>query len=1275
MPMTSEIDIDLRYPDALPISQERQRIVQAMAENRVLVIAGDTGSGKTTQLPKMCMEAGLAPGKMIACTQPRRIAAIAMASRVAEELRRPELVGHAVRFQDRTGPDTLIKFLTDGLLLAEYRTDHLLSRYGVIIVDEVHERSLNIDFLLGSLKQLLTKRDDLKVILSSATIDTEKFSHHFAGAPIIQVSGRTWPITIRHEPPYDSRDSDDYVSRAVEATRELCARPGGDILVFMPTQRDILDTVASLRHLEDQGGHLVLPLYGRLPGPDQRRIFRPAPARKIIVATNVAETSITVPGIRFVVDTGLARIPAYNVRARTTSMQIQKISRAACDQRAGRCGRTGPGTCIRLFSEEDYASRPEFTRPEIQRSNLAEVILQMISLDLGDPRAFPFLDPPAGRAVNEGYRTLRELGAIAGDNSLTSRGRTMARLPLDPRIARIIIEASRLGALSEITVICAALSIQDPRMRPPEHEHAARQAQQCFVDHRSDFLTLLNIWNQWQDFSDGAFSAGKLKKFCQSHMLSWQRMREWFDIHTQLIRLLKREKGFAINKTAASYASIHQALTSGFLRNIGRRKEPAGAKTQPAGKRTQQAANQKKNRNIYITSGGREVTIFPGSALHNRTDARWIVAADFVETSRLFARTVAMIDEKWLEDLGGSLCRYSYSDPYWSRKAGQVQAMERVSLFGLPIVAGRRVNYGRISTAARQEARQIFINQALIQGELPGRYGFLRHNLRLQQKLARMEERLRTRGLLADDATLYSFYDKRIGRAYDRFTLNRLLKKKGDDAFLKMREEDICLRRPDDDELYRFPKTLRIGGHTLRLRYHFAPGADNDGVTAIVPLELRHDLPAPPFEWLVPGLLPEKILALLKGLPKKIRRHLVPLPNAVDRIIDGLELYKGSLYPALEKVIRREYQINIERLDWRGQTLPPHLRMRFELVDGKGRILTATRDIHELRAFEVDERTDRKTRKNSSVQVKPAPRQDIDKHILGDWPALVTAGSAPPVYLPALHCRENDRIDLVFLDNAGAAQEQTRIGLHALYLREFPGLARTVRRECETTLTDHSASWLSLGCSWPRNKLKQALFRFVLDALFAITGQPPSLKQFEQRVEELRKQGARAKALAILAKIAKVLAQRRSTLETIREWTETAARSRSRNPALENEFLNWLEQILPADFLKSRTYMDIAGADRSLRALAIRVERAGQNPAKDAAKAERLKQPEHWLDELCRMCNRTRECQEAIQQYRALLEEFRISVFAPEIGTAVPVSEKRLKKSFLLARDLCHRVE
>ncbi len=632
----------LSYPPELPVSERRESIITAIREHQVLIIVGDTGSGKTTQLPKMCLEAGRGTAGMIGCTQPRRIAALSVADRVAEEMKAPEKVGYKIRFHDQTTKETLIKFMTDGVLLAETRQDQQLRHYDTLIVDEAHERSLNIDFLLGYLKNLLPTRPDLNLIISSATIDAEKFSTHFDGAPVISVSGRTYPITTLYREAVDEDEAEiSYVDQAIAAIEDLATLPqGGDILVFMPSERDISDTLDGLQRFADS--HLLLPLFGRLPAADQRKIFRPSHRRKIIVATNVAETSLTVPGIRFVVDTGLARIARYNPRTGTTSLKVSRISQASCEQRRGRCGRTGPGTCIRLYSEEDFLSRESFTLPEIQRSNLAEVILQMINLKLGDPARFPFIDAPPSPAIREGYRILKELGAIVGDHHLTANGRLMARLPLDPRISRIIIESMALGSSREINILAAALSIQDPRVRPPDKEHKADEVHRQFVDKKSDFLTLLNIWNAFFVPGEEAPSKSRLSRFCKAHFLSWQRMREWMDVHEQISRLLREHKSVGGGDAPAGFEAIHMALTSGFLRNICLKKE----------------------KNTYLSAGNKEVVLFPGSGLYNK-GPQWAVAAEFVETTQMFARTVAAIEVDWLERLGGDLCKRSWSDPHW----------------------------------------------------------------------------------------------------------------------------------------------------------------------------------------------------------------------------------------------------------------------------------------------------------------------------------------------------------------------------------------------------------------------------------------------------------------------------------------------------------------------------------------------------------------------------------------------------------------------------------
>ncbi len=805
------------YPENLPITSHKEAIIEKIIRHQVIVIAGDTGSGKTTQLPKMCLEALPENNLLIGCTQPRRIAASTVAARVADELGGAgEMVGYKIRFHDYTTQSTKIKFMTDGVLLAETRQDRLLSQYGVIIVDEAHERSLNIDFLLGYLKQLLHRRKDLKVIITSATIDTAAFSRHFNNAPIIKVSGRTYPVTIRYNPPEEnvSGEKDGELEHCVQTVYDLfTTEPRGDILVFLPTEQDIRDCCQLLEKKIPQA--VVLPIFGRLPAGDQKRIFQNFNEVKIVVATNVAETSVTVPGIRYVVDSGLARISFYNVRAKTTSLPVSRISQASCDQRKGRCGRIGPGLCVRLYSEDDFLDRPEFTLPEVKRSNLAEVILQMISLNLGDPEKFPFLDPPFKNAIREGYRLLRELGAINNSQKLTQRGRIMADLPIDPCIARIIIEAKENNCLREIKIISAALAIQDPRIRPADHEKEADTAHRQFSHPHSDFMVLLNIWNQFHTLDGNSRSWSKLKKYCKTNFLSFQRMREWFDLHTQLSRIIDRREGFTENGADASYEQIHKSFLAGFLRNLAR----------------------KKQGNQYQGIHNKELMIFPGS--HQFTKGgQWVVAASFIETSRLYALTVATIESIWIEAVAAELCKYSWSSPHWQKKTGQVIADEKVSLFGLIIATGRKVNFGKRSKKNRAAARDIFIQSALVSGELNGSYRFLDHNLALIKKWQDAEEKLRVRNIIADELTLSAFYDQRIpADVYDQTTFKRFLKREKNQSFLLMNDDDVLRRRPEENELIDYPLFFSIGTMQLRLEYHFEPGSDRDGVTFRLPYD------------------------------------------------------------------------------------------------------------------------------------------------------------------------------------------------------------------------------------------------------------------------------------------------------------------------------------------------------------------------------------------------------------------------------------------------------
>ncbi len=1250
----------LSYPPALPVSERRDDIVAAIRAHQVLIVLGDTGSGKTTQLPKMCLEAGRGAQGLIGCTQPRRIAAISVADRVAEELHAPDQVGYKIRFHDQTSKQTLIKFMTDGVLLAETRQDRQLRQYDTLIVDEAHERSLNIDFLLGYLKNLLPSRPELKLLISSATIDADKFSRHFDGAPVIPVSGRTFPITTIHSAPEldDEGESGTYVEQAIAAVDDLALLPeGGDILVFMPTERDINDTLDGLRDRFEQS-HLLLPLFGRLPAADQRRIFKPANKRKIIVATNVAETSITVPGIRCVVDTGLARIARYNPRTGTTSLRVSRISRASCEQRRGRCGRTGPGICVRLYSEEDFASREDYTAPEIQRSNLAEVVLQMINLRLGDPAHFPFIDPPPPAAVRDGYRSLRELGAISGDDRLTANGRLMARLPLDPRISRIIIEGMALGAPREVTVLAAALSIQDPRVRPPDKEHKADEVHRQFVDKRSDFLTLLNIWNTFFA-GDEAPSKSRLSRFCKANFLSWQRMREWMDVHEQIGRLLREHRDRDAGETAAtadasgSYDAVHCALASGFLRNIC----------------------QKKEKNLYLAAGNREVVLFPGSGLYNK-GPQWALAAEFVETTQLFARTVAAIEPEWLERLGGELCKRSWSDPHWEKKSGKVLATERVSLFGLVIVAGRRVEYGRINEKTLIEAREIFIRSALVGGQLGGQYPFLEHNQALVAQFAEMEERFRRRDIVVDEEVLYTFYDSRLGKVYDRFTLNRLLRGKKNDAFLRMSEEDICNAIPDSEELYRFPATLRAGEIELELRYCFAPGDEADGVTARIPRHLIDHLNPQVFEWLVPGLLPEKLLLLLKRLPKQLRRRLVPMPDAVDRLLDELVLYRGSLYQELERAILRAFQVVVQRADWQADTLPPHLRMRFVLLDEHGEQVAVGRSFAELQAHRERAVLPTATGAASLPPAREIGPDDLDV-ITPRLPVMDAGGRLAGLFFPALKVDElHNTVALHYLDSEPQSRRCNRLGLQFLYGQHFAAEMTAIRKQCKAAVTGHSASWFSLGAKISASDLRSLLQAFVLDAVFATSdGALPTQAEFRATVDRCRAEGVLRIATAALEAVIATLRQRREVKSRINDWATRAKKNRSFHEQRYNEYLAALEQIVPDNFLKVLTATELQHKPRHLQALAVRIERAEHDPQTDGKKAERLRLPLTRLAEMAQFSSQSPACRACQREYRQLVEEYRVSIFAPELGTALPVSEQRLEQKWQELDNLCRRVE
>ena len=861
------------YPDELPISLRTEEIVAAIREHPVVVVAGETGSGKSTQLPKVCLEAGLGKDARIGVTQPRRVAALSIAQRIADELgvTYGKDVGSKIRFRDQTAPETYIKVMTDGMLLAETQTDPDLLEYDAIIVDEAHERSLNIDFLLGYLRLLRRKRPELKIIITSATIDTQTFSKAFDDAPIIEVSGRMYPVEVRYWPLDElMQDSGDhtYIDAAVEAVDEIAAESRhGDVLVFLPSERDIRETRERIEGRRLRGVE-VLPLFGRLTASEQQRVFKPGVQRRIVLATNIAETSLTIPRIRYVVDTGLARLSRYNPRTHTQRLPIEAISQSSARQREGRCGRVEDGICIRLYSEKDFLSRPEYTQPEIQRANLAEVILRMINLSLGDVEAFPFVDPPSKQAVSGGFQLLRELNAIDEEKQLTRIGKDMARLPIDPTVSRMLLHAREELALSEVLAIAAAISVQDPRERPLEKQKEADAMHRQFQDNDSDFVAYLNIWKTYHDRMESS-SQNQLRKFCKAHFLSYTRMREWRDIHAQIKESLRGIKGFRFNEKPAEYNAVHRSVLTGLLSSVALKTEG----------------------NLYKAARSREVMIFPGSGVFQRKGRsessekdktpKWIVAAEVVETSRLFARTVAKIQPEWLVELGAHLYRASHDQPYYNARSSRVLVREKLNLFGLEILT-RRVAYGNIDPA---KATDIFIREALVPGVVQTRHAFLDHNTRLWQKLETWQLRTnsaRAAGVDVEQAAC-AFYAERLENVSSLHELNRFMKGKPEDS-LTMQEHDLLGGSQADFDREAFPDAFDFDGEELSLSYAYRPGEELDGLTLQVPYKLVQAVDPEVLEWLVPGLLQEKITILLRSLPKSIRKELVPIPDKAKAI-------------------------------------------------------------------------------------------------------------------------------------------------------------------------------------------------------------------------------------------------------------------------------------------------------------------------------------------------------------------------------------------------------
>ena len=1217
------------FDDSLPINAHRDAIATALREHQVIVLCGETGSGKTTQLPKICLSLGLGAAGLIGHTQPRRIAARSVAARIAAELGATVggQVGYKVRFSDRTGPNALVKLMTDGILLAETQSDRQLDQYEVIILDEAHERSLNIDFLLGYLKRLLPRRPDLKLIITSATIDPERFSRHFHQAPILEVSGRTYPVAVRYRPllaaDEDERDRD--LQQAIlDAVDEVWKEGPGDILIFLSGEREIRETAESLRKHHPPNTE-VLPLYARLSAAEQNRVFQPRGRPRIVLATNVAETSLTVPGIRYVIDPGTARISRYSPRSRIQRLPVEKISQASANQRAGRCGRIMAGVCVRLYAEEDFRSRPPFTDPEVLRTHLAAVILQMCALSLGRPEEFPFVDPPDSRQINDGFRLLFELQAVDEQRRVTDLGRQLAKLPVDPRLGRMLLAAQPEGCLRETLIIVAALAIQDPRERPIEKQQAADEKHRRFRDEHSDFLGLVKLWEYYHE-QMRQLSRNQLRNLCQADFLSFVRMREWHDLHQELLGRVT-EMGMRLNETPAPYANLHRALLTGLLGHLGLKQED----------------------NAYLGARGRLFYLFPGSGLF-RKRPRWVVAAEVVETSRLYARTVARIEPEWVEGLAGPLLKRSYAEPHWEKRPAQVVAAERVTLYGLPIIANRRVHYGPLDPAL---AREIFIRQALVEGEFHCNAPFFQHNRQLLAELEELEIRAR-RDLTADQGSLYRFYAERIPEGIFSgltFDIWRKQAERQNPRLLFLDREVLLAEAGPTADSERFPDHLDLDGLRLPLSYRFAPGAEDDGVTLTVPLAAVNQVDPNRVDWLAPGWRAERMAALLKSLPKALRRNFVPVPNYVQALLEVIEPGARSLVGAMTEHLQRMTGVRIPEEAWNFNAVPPHLRMRFQVVDADGKTLAVGRDWATIQA---------QLRGEARTRFAALPTPELERERLRDWDfgelpeevSFVRNGIQLRGY-PALVAEADGTLALRVLDSPMRAEATTRIGLRRLIGWRLGPLFKTLARNLPQfqRMTLH---YLGLGT---QEQLREDVLNAILDRAFlAEEPLPRDRAAFDQLLErgKLRLPAANREvcetADAILAAYHEV---RRALAEESPVWAEALADIREQ-----------LARLVYPGFLSQTPPEWLPHLPRYLRAISLRLQRLRQAPDRDRQRrGDIIRLWQGCQRRLAEDARRERHDPELIR-FRWLLEELRVSQFAQELKTLLPVSVKRLEEQW-----------
>jgi ATP-dependent helicase HrpA len=1226
------------FPPELPITARAAEIAAAVRDHQVIIVSGETGSGKSTQLPKICLDLGRGVDGLIGHTQPRRIAARSVAGRIAEELGVPlgAEVGYKIRFADTTSPRTYIKLMTDGILLAETQLDRRLLEYDTIIVDEAHERSLNIDFLLGYLKQLLPSRSDLRVIITSATIDAQRFSEHFASevgpAPVIEVSGRGYPVEVRYRP-LVNEDEDgeaDLESAVLAGVDEALASGPGDILIFMPTERDILSTSKALRGRSIAKAYSesieVLPLYARLSTADQNRVFQAHSARRIVIATNVAESSLTVPGIRYVIDPGTARVSRYSARSKVQRLPIEAVSQASADQRKGRCGRVGPGVCIRLYSEDDFLARDRFTAPEIQRSNLAAVILQIEALKLGDIYSFPFLDPPRPESIRDGYRTLAELRAVDDDRRLTELGRRLSRMPVDPRIGRIILAGAEEGCLQETLIIASALELQDPRERPIEKQEQADIAHAQFADEQSDFLSYLKLWDFYHHLKR-TLSQNQLRRACRQNFLSYNRLREWLDIHRQLVEIVgpAQLKG---QTRRDDYAAIHRALLPGFLSAIALRGEGYE----------------------YLAAGGNRLHLWPGSGVF-AAKPKWVVGAELVETSKRYLRTVAKVEPVWIERAAEHLLHRCFNDVHWDARGGTTMAFERVTLFGLPIVPRRRVHYARHD---RKLARELFIQHGLVEGQLRTTGKFLEQNQALLLELERLQVKARKRDLLVGPIERYEFYDRRIPtEVYDSPTFERWLKgsRARVESLLAWTPTDLLREPLDDPTAAAFPEAIEAGRVQLPISYRFEPGAEDDGVTLTVPQEALGQVDAEQIEWLVPGLLQEKIVAMIRSLPKTLRRKFVPAPDTAKTIVPHLRFGEGNLSSTLAAALSRQGGERITRADFQAQQLPEYLRMNVRVVDGEGTTVAASRDVNDLRRQLMGDGT----LDLQAIDDRRWNRQGIASWDFGDLPPFleIQRRKVTVRVYPALADDETSVAQRLY-GSPEIAQRVLRSGVRRLFVLSCQ---KELRAQVEWMPKLRQMSVQATGLIDARG-LQQAIYDLIVERGFLASDIPTTEAEFRARLEARRERiGVGVQEIAtLLPRLIEAHHKARLELESA-----TAA-------GLDDvvfDVRQQLAELTPTGFLTATPWRWLQRYPKYFQAIEQRLQKVSSGAhVRDRALAPQIKPLwENYL-ELAARHRSQHVYSPQLENFRWLLEELRISLFAQQLGTAVPVSAKRLQKAW-----------